>query len=232
MTQKRLLTFVVTFILVTHGLSAQYRSIDFDINRSAFVDDYRDTEFDYDTFTDSGLVQWGLSGSFQLGDRFLISPRLAYAYGLLTFRKQQRLNTNASVADRTFVQKDQTINFLKTGVGFSFWAYGPGKGLYLEGEFQGVFSYAAKSEDATQVARDPIEFNEVDITEDVKSFVPSLKFGMGYSVPFKRFKVFVEFGMEFRVSTYFNTTNNFSFLNRYIGLGFGYVIRDWELQEP
>ena len=65
MIQKLSLTLIASTIFVTSVLYAQYRSIDFDINRSAFVDDYRDTEFDYVTFTDSGLVQWGLSGSYQ-----------------------------------------------------------------------------------------------------------------------------------------------------------------------
>ena len=128
MNHKTILFVLGCFLLVVNDSFSQYRSIGFEISTSTFIDDYRDNEFAYDFFSHTGLVQWGLGGSFQIKDRLVIGPKISYSNASMFYLKEQIRSMGGSVADRIFIQKDQTLNFLKIGVGLSFWADRPGKG--------------------------------------------------------------------------------------------------------
>ena len=168
MNHKTVLFIIGYLFLIVNDSFSQYKSIGFEISTSTFIDDYVDNEFDYDFMSHTGLVQWGLGGSFQIKDRIVIGPKISYTNASMFYLKEQIRSMGGSMVDRTFIQKDQTLNFLKIGVGLSFWADRPGKGLYLEGEFQGFFSLSAKSEEIRLEGGGAIIDNTIDFIETFK----------------------------------------------------------------
>lgn len=204
---------------------AQYKSIDLDISTSRHIDDYMDTEFVYEGFSHSAIVHWGLGFSHSVKNNLVLSPRVAYSVARHQNFNAQSSAMGGSIESSTFVQKRKTITFFKLGVALSYWINKPGKGLFIESELQNLFLLSAISNETRRFEQDPIQNFTVDFEDELNTSIPSFRIGAGYDFPVKKFSFFVRLSQEFRVSTYFNTTDNYTLMSRSIGFGFKYFIQ-------
>lgn len=227
---KIFLAIALHFVLISTS-SAQFKSLDFGLSIAPNLDDYRDMEYEYDFFSGGGIIQVPLGYTFSINKKMAFTPRVAYAYSLIRQSKgQPRLsqspNPTQTILDSLIIIKNQTINFIKVGIAFSYWANQVGKGFYFESELQNVMLLSAKSHNTKQINGVNPQESIVDFKDEVRKNVPSLRVGAGYNLPIKRFSLFLRIGAEFRLSTYFKSTDNYTFLNQNIGFGFRYALQD------
>ena len=207
----------------------QYKSLDFEISTSPYFDDRTDDEYDYPIKSILGIVQWGVGYSTSVNKKVVVSPKLSYGVGYEHYRTRQLSSMPNTLPDDNFIEKKKTAKFFKLGIGGSYWFKRPGTGWYAESELQGIFALSAISKEKKQIGFGaPIQEQTIDYKDELKSFVPSLRLGVGYNLMIKRIVLFVRASLEFRLSTYFNTTDNYTWANRSLAFGFRYVLQNKE----
>lgn len=217
-----MLCFVSTIVL-----NAQYKSIDFEISTSPYFDNRTDDEFEYDIKSIFGITQFGLGYSCAISKQLVVNPKAAYGIGSERYIKNQTSSAPGMFTDDTYYEKNKDAKFLKLGVALSYWFKNPGKGPFAEAEVQNIFSLSGVSEERKQIGIGAtVQESTVDYKNEHKSSVPSLRIGIGYNLPVKRISLFVRVGLEFRASTYFTTTDNYTWANRSLGFGFRYTLQD------
>lgn len=227
----RLFTAFFVLLIATTSLYAQYRSLEFEINGAQGLDDYRDQDYDYEHSQYLGIVQWCLGASFGLNEKWVFDSSAGYAYALHKHRNHQTTILGGTQEDRTFLTKDKTFSYLKLGLGASYWPHGAGRGFFFESEFQNLTLISANSDELKIIDNmDPEEYT-LDISEDVRSNVPSLRLGVGYNIVLGRLGLFLRLSQEIRTSTYFTATNNNTLINRSLGLGLKYNISGSERED-
>jgi len=217
---------VIFFCLVsTTNATAQYRTLDFEINSSGYIDDYTRDEVRYDRKRYSGLVQVGAGLSMLLDEKLVISPKIAFGYALQSYFNNQFSSTpNTVPVMREYIEKNSTLHFVKVGAALSYWFSKPGRGLYAETELQNVIALSARSEEIKQLGPGEVQTIEDDFKDEVRTHVPSLRLGIGFNVPIKRIALFLRLSREIRISTYFNTTDNYTLINPNVAMGFRYLL--------
>ncbi|MDF1696677.1 MAG: hypothetical protein P1U56_12625 [Saprospiraceae bacterium] len=224
MSSLKIIVGLFVMVGIMTPMSGQYKAIEFEISNSAFLDDYRDTEYSYDYESNyGGIAQFSVGYSFLIHKKLTLSPRVAYARSLHTLGKRQIRTIGGSLEDRTFIEKRKKISFIKTGVALSYWFSKPASGFYFESEVQNLFLLDANSDEMKREGEGDIMNYSVSFREDVKGFVPSARVGVGYSLLINRVSLFIRFSREIRFTTYFKSTDNYTWLNRSVGLGFRYV---------
>jgi len=157
----------------------------------------------------------------------VVNPKAAYGIGSERYIKNQTSSAPGMFTDDTYYEKNKDAKFLKLGVALSYWFKNPGKGPFAEAEVQNIFSLSGVSEERKQIGIGAtVQESTVDYKNEHKSSVPSLRIGIGYNLPVKRISLFVRVGLEFRASTYFTTTDNYTWANRSLGFGFRYTLQD------
>lgn len=224
------LTFIIV-INLCHLSQCQYKSFDLSFNASSISDDYEDEEYIYDSFSGVQLGQIDFGYTFSINNKLTLSPRVAYAFSHAKYFKRQISISSGSLADRTYIEKIQRSSHLKSGLALSYWITKLGKGLYLEAELQNLTFLSGKSKEMKRVNSEDIEEYTVDYSDSFKSNVQSLKLGVGFNLPVNRIGLFVRVGLDLRLSTYFNSTDNYTFVNRSLAFGIRYKLKDSKGQE-
>lgn len=219
---------IVVLCLISNSiLNAQYKSLDFEISTSPYFDDRTDNEYEYDIKSIFGISQIGLGYSSSIGKKMVISPKAAYGVGREWYRNSLLSSAPNVLPDSMIFEKKKKAQFLKLGIALSYWFKSPGKGPFAEAELQNIFSLSGVSEERTQIGIGAaVQEATVDYKDELKSSVPSLRIGVGYNLPINRISLFVRVSLEFRASTYFTTTDNYTWANRSFGFGFRYILQD------
>lgn len=220
------LLIVLSFISICQSMG-QFQSIDFEISTSPYFDDRTDDEYNFAHRSLFGISQFGIGYSASLNDKLVISPKVAFGIGSERYSTRRLSPFPNSNPDSIFIEKIKNARFLKIGLGGSYWFNSPGEGVFIESELQSIFSLSAISEESKQIGFGAsVQEQTIDYKDELKSMVPSLRLGVGYSLTISKIILFVRVGLEFRGSTYFTTTDNYSWANKSLGFGFRYILQN------
>ena len=217
---------IILFVFtINHVLLSQFKSMDIGLFVSSIGDDYSDEEYKYDSATGVSLGQLEMAYTLAINKKLTFSPRIAYSYAISQYYKSQLRISGGNLADRTFIQKRKRSIYLKTGLALSYWVSKPGKGLFLEGEIQNLTHISSKSREMKRVNSGEIENYTLDFSDNVKGNIPSLRIGVGLNLNIKNVGFFIKISRDLRLSTYFKSTDNYTFVNRSGGFGIRYIFR-------
>ena len=216
---------LIFFISYSIVLSGQHQSIHLNLYGSDYLGNNFDDEYDYETVFASKLAQFSADYHCQMGKKISVYGSVGYSFSSATYINKQTTLLEGPLEDRTFHEKNQKIGFLKIGSGVSYWFKSVGRGPYAKGEILANFILAAKSEEEKQVDKGPKEKFEVNYKNDINTFVPSFKMGVGYSLLFgKKFSVNVGIFFELRTSSYFKDADGYDYFNKGFEFGIGYIL--------
>lgn len=220
---RRYLFLLLVIVFVGQKGNSQFRSIDLEISTSPFFDDRTDDEYPYKSQTLTGIVHAGLGYSNSVSDHIVLSCKAAYGRGFEKYTTHVFFSNPNVLPDSNFYEKLKESRFLKLGVAASYWFAGPGKGAFAEVELQNITGLYGKSKERVQIGYGAeIAEKTVDFSDELKHSTPSMRIGIGYNLAIKRVSLFIRFSLEFRGSTYFKTTDNFTLASRSLGMGVRY----------
>ena len=214
--------YVFFFLLSLGQLKAQYKTIDFEISMSPYSDDRLLLIDEYDFESIFGMTQFGVGYSTSINQHWSLSPKMSIGLGRESYIG---LNTNSGLTrPDDILEINRRALFLKIGAAATYWFDDIEKGFYAETEIQNIIPISAVSTELYLNSTNSFIERKVDYKDELKSYVPSLRLGIGYNLTYKKVILFARVGIEFRLSTYFNNTDNYTWVNRSLGFGLRYAL--------
>ena len=222
------LPILFTFLFVQYlptFMSGQLSSIDIGISTSENQDYKYDQEYLYEFAETPEMYHITVGAQFNISSKFTLTPKVAYSRSSQSLSKSQISFGSGTLKDMTFIRKNKTSIFLKSGVALSYWIISRGKGFFLDGQLQGLFNVSAKSEEIKFIGFGEVEQYTIDFKEEVRPFVPSLRLSFGYRLGLgKRFSIYFLVGKEIRASSYYTNRHEFQLITRTADVRFNYKI--------
>ncbi len=221
-------------IIATSSFSnsyAQYKTIEFSVSASPYLDDNMDREFEYKSYFQNPLSHFILGYSFPITPNVLLTPRAGVSSVSAVYRTNNILQSNPntpSIATSSVV-KDKKFFFGHANITASYWLRPNFTGLFFKGELWSIIPISAKSEiykstlDASSMQYEE-EFINRDIKDQMQEIVPIISIGVGYNLRiFYGFHLFANLNLDYRHTGYFKNTENITHINRRLEIGAKYA---------
>ena len=138
---KNLKIVIVLFLcqFIPTLVSSQLSSFDIGLGASENQDTQYDQDYDYEFEESSLIFHFTIGAQINIAPKFTLTPKAAYSWCTQSFTKSQTSFGTGTINDMTFIRKNKTISYFRSGVALSYWLINRGQGFLLEGELQGLF---------------------------------------------------------------------------------------------
>lgn len=230
LSNKFLLLFIISFSISVSSFG-QYKAIELNIGVSRYLDDNLDQEFEYTFWNVRGLAHYNLGYSFPISKKFLLTPKVGFAFAKENYIRNTESNFTFIDGDFTF-EKNKAVFFGKIGLESTYWIKPTFSGLFFSGQLCALYMVSATSErttriyDASQMKFSELPTENISLTDKFQTIVPTVRMGVGYNLNFfKRLNFFAIMNLEYRPSGYYKNTQNITHISRTLNLGLKYVIK-------
>lgn len=219
-----LLTFLFTIVAI-YTTHAQYKSIDVEVGISSFGEG----GLSGDTPTKGGnsISIFALGYTTSINDQWSVGGRLGLGAAGEQFNTRIGLSTSpGTIPDSTIVPgvfaQELRSTYVKASLVGMYHFQSIRKGLYLEAELQGMIALSATGDE--QLYTEDLEYQSgaIDLSDNQRQVVPSLRLGVGYALPINRLILFARLSAEVRGQSYFVMPDTVDTVTPSFSMGFRY----------